>query len=54
MVLLAAALDGLPAGADAVACRQVAFMGVAGQDDAFELGVGQEAVLDNAFGQHGR
>ena len=52
-VPVAAALDGLPAGTDPVACSQVATVGLARQYDAFELGVRQKAVRDDAFRQHG-
>ena len=53
LVLAAATLDGLPAGTDPVARREMAVMGVARQDDAFELCVRQETVRHDAFRQHG-
>ena len=53
VVVELAAVDGLPLGADAVFRRQVASMGLAGQHDALQLGVGQQAVGDHAFWQQG-
>ena len=53
LVVVAAALDNLPAGADPVACREVALVGLARQDDALELRVRQETLRHDAVRQHG-
>ena len=44
--------DGLPSLADAVAGGEAAVVGLAGEDDGFELGVGQQPLRDDAGGQH--
>ena len=44
--------DGLPALADAVERGKMAIMGLTGEDDAFELGVGQQFVRHDTHGQH--
>ena len=51
-VVLRAALHGLPARTDAVVRGEMAGVGLARKDDAFELGVRQEPVRHHAFGQH--
>ena len=49
--LFRAAADGLPAGAYPVAGRKMAVVGLAGEDDALDLGVRQQALGNDAFGQ---
>ena len=44
--------DGLPALADAVERGKMAVMRLTGEDDAFELGVGQQFVRHDTHGQH--
>ena len=46
--------DGLPALADAVERGKMAIMRLTGEDDTFELGVGQQFVRHDTHGQHGR
>jgi len=53
LVLLAAALDGLPAGADAVARREMALMGLAPPGRRFRAGRRTGGRRDDAFRQHG-
>ena len=43
---------GLPALADAIERGKMAIMGLTGEDDAFELGVGQQLVRHDTRGQH--
>ena len=45
------AVHGLPAGADAVLGGEVALVRLAGEDDALELGVGQQALGDHLLRQ---
>ena len=52
VLLLRAALHGLPARTDPVVGGEMAGVGFARQHDALELGVGEEPVRDHAFGQH--
>ena len=52
VLVLRAALHGLPARTDPVVGGEMAGVGLARQHDAFELGVGQEPVRDHALGQH--
>ena len=52
IAVLAAAVDGLPAGADAVMRRQMAGMGLARQHDALQLGIGQQGLAHHPFRQH--
>ena len=52
-VLVAAAVDGLPARADAVVGGEVARMGLPRQHHALELGVGQQPVGHHALGTNG-
>ena len=51
VVLFGTVADRLPAGADPVAGGEVAVVGFAGEDDALDLGVRQEALGDDALGQ---
>ena len=44
--------DGLPALADAIERGKMAAVGLTGEDDAFELGVGQQFVRHDTHGQH--
>ena len=52
IVVVRASRDGLPALADAVECGKMAIMGLTGEDDTFELGVGQQFVRHDTHGQH--
>ena len=52
LLILAAAMDGLPARADAVLRGEMPGVGLAGQHDALQLGVGQQALGDDPLGQH--
>ena len=52
-VLVAAAVDGLPGGADAVVGGEVARMGLPREHHALELGVGQQPVGHHALGTNG-
>ena len=55
-ILIALAVDAmkrLPAGADAVERGEMALVRLAGEDDALELGVGEQALGHDAGGQHG-
>ena len=47
------AVHGLPSCADAVERGEMALVGLAGEDDALELGIGQEPLGHDPRGQHG-
>ena len=46
------AVDGLPSGPDAVERGEMALVGLAGEDDALKLGIGQEPLGHDPGGQH--
>ena len=52
VVPIVRAINGLPVVRDVVEGIEPAAMGLAGEDHAFELGVGKHAVRSYAFGQH--